>query len=407
MNKNSKFIKLLLVIITVLLVISGCTSSNEGITDKSTKVNEESLEQTEDNTDIDDTLKKKDESEIVVNGELEVHFIDVGQGDSVLIRQGDNNMLIDAGERHKGKDVLAYLAKQGVTTLDYVIGTHPHSDHIGGLSDVIDTLEVKGVIMPDKSHTTQTFEKLLDSISNNGLKITTPKINDKYTLGEAEFTIIAPNGSSYSNLNDYSVSIKLEYGNNSFVFTGDAEKASENEMVNNGIDLSADVLKAGHHGSNTSNTDSFLNAVNPDYVVIQVGEGNKYNHPDSDILSKFNQRGIQVYRNDLHGSIIVMSDGDNIVFKTDSGDIVSKPVKETPEKTSEPEEPVKDNIKKDNNEGGEVESTVSTFIGTKTTKKFHNEDCRYVPKEENREYFGSYQEAIDAGYEGCKVCNPN
>lgn len=411
MNKNSKFIKMLLIIMSVVFIISGCTPNNS---DNVNLTNQNEIEKQIENNDnvseVDSVYEEiPEENEIIVNGELEVHFIDVGQGDSILIKQGDTNMLIDAGERHKGGDVLAYLAKQDVATLDYIIGTHPHSDHIGGLPDVIDALEVKNIILPDKSHTTQIFEKLLNSISNKGLRITTPNVGDEYLLGEAKFTIISPSGNSYSNLNEYSVSIRLEYGENSFVFTGDAEKIAENEMVNSGLDLSADVLKAGHHGSNTSNTDSFLDKVDPDYVVIQVGEGNKYNHPDKDIIEKFERRNIEVYRNDLHGSVVVTSDGKNIKIKSSKDKVITESTSKTSlENTSKPSIPTKsEEINNSKNKPENPENNVATFIGTKTTKKFHKEDCRYVPKEENRAYFDSYQAAIDAGYEGCKVCNPN
>lgn len=250
-----------------------------------------------------------------IEGILEVHFIDVGQGDSILIRQGNFAMLIDAGDNQYGDVVVNYLEELGVETLTYVIGTHPHADHIGGLDDVILAMDVEKVIMPKVGHTTKTFEDVLLAIQAEGLKVTTPIVGDKYNLGEAEFVILGPNQSQYDNLNDYSVAIKLSFVNNSFVFAGDTEVKTEQAIMDTGLDLSAEVLKLSHHGSDTSNSDSFLAAVNPRYAVIPVGVDNSYEHPNKDVLGRVLERGIQVYRTDLDGDILIISDGEKIMFQ--------------------------------------------------------------------------------------------
>ena len=247
---------------------------------------------------------------------IEIHFIDVGQGDSILIETSDASMLIDAGENNKGTVVINYLKAQSIEKLDYVIGTHPHSDHIGGLDTVIKSIPVDNIILPPVSHTTQTYEEVLEAIEDADLQITMPVVGDKYTLGPATFTIIAPNSDDYQNLNNYSVGIKLTYGNNSFVFTGDAEALAEKEMLKNGLDLSADVFKLAHHGSNTSNSVDFLDEVDPTFAIISAGIDNEYGHPHSEVLQELSLRNTRLYRTDLQGTVVFTSDGKTISVNT-------------------------------------------------------------------------------------------
>jgi len=247
-----------------------------------------------------------------VSPTMKVHFIDVDQGDSILVEENGHFMLIDAGVNEKGATVVKYLKKLGVVKLDYVIATHPHNDHIGGLDAVIDAYKVGNVIMPDISLDFKNYEDLLERIADNNLIITRPVVGDNYTLGNASFVIISPNSSSYESINDYSLGIKLTYGSNSFILTGDAQSVSEAEMLENGIDLSADVLKLSHHGSSTSSTINFLDKVNPEYAVISVGTGNKYEHPHSATMQAINDRDINLYRTNKQSSIIFTSDGKSI-----------------------------------------------------------------------------------------------
>lgn len=246
------------------------------------------------------------------DGIMEVHFIDVGQGDAIFVETGSSAMLIDAGENNKGSLVREYLTKQQVAKLDYVIGTHPHSDHIGGLDIILDSFEVGKVFLPDIIHTTDTFEDVLDALEDHQLKITRPGIGDRYSLGDASFTILAPNSSDYADLNDYSICIKLSYGNTSFLLTGDAEKLSEDEMMKNGLDISADVLKVGHHGSAYSSNPKFIDAVDPSFAVISTGKDNKYGHPHAETLQTMLEHNIKVYRTDEQGSIVFTSDGQTV-----------------------------------------------------------------------------------------------
>lgn len=261
-------------------------------------------------------LKSQGNSEYENLGDdFRVHYIDVGQGDSILVQSGEEYMLIDGGKNVAADTVVNYLKSQNVRKLKYVIGTHPHEDHIGGLDDVIDTFDVENVIMPNVTHNTKSFEDVLDSIMNKGLTITPAVSGERYALGDAELLILAPNGDGYKDLNDYSVVARVQYGNTSFMFTGDAEGISEKEMIDvYGSSLRTDVLKLGHHGSTTSTTKDFLELVNPSVAVITVGKDNTYGHPHKEIIERLEKKNIRIYRTDLDGNILATSDGNSVEF---------------------------------------------------------------------------------------------
>ena len=261
------------------------------------------------------------------SGSLEVHYIDVGQGDSILVKNDGENMLIDGGSRSKSEDLINYLKEQDVEKIKYIIGTHPHEDHIGGLIEVINNFEVENIMLPNALSNTIVFEDLLDAIDRQALKIKKPIVSDDFNIGKSKVTILAPNSEKYSLTNNYSIVLKLQNGENSFVFTGDAEKNSENEMLaNNKLDLKADVLKLGHHGSNTSSNEEFLYAVDPKYAIISVGYKNSYRHPDAEILEILDKKDIESYRTDIHGTIIAKSDGKDISFNNKSIGFESKEI---------------------------------------------------------------------------------
>ena len=225
--------------------------------------------------------------------DLVVHYIDVGQADSILIQlPNGQTMLIDGGESNNASSILSYMRSLNITTIDYLIATHPHSDHIGGLPTIIDSIDIGSVYMPRVSHTTQTFERLLTAIQNKGLQIDTAKAGvDILSEPDLQISIVAPVNETYSELNDYSAVIMITYSNNTFLFMGDAEVLSESHIT---ADVSADVLKVGHHGSDTSTSAVFLQKVSPDYAVISVGSGNSYGHPSDSTLSRLNDAGIKI-----------------------------------------------------------------------------------------------------------------
>ncbi len=242
------------------------------------------------------------------SGFVEVHFIDVGQGDSIYIKTPTQDILIDAGER--GDTVVEYLNNQNVEELELVIGTHPHSDHIGGLINVFEEIPVIEVMDPGIVHTSKTFEDYLTLIDEKNIIFTVGRAGTKRTYEDgAILEILSPTNPSDEDLNDASIVAKLTFGDVSFLLTGDAEKPSENDMLQSGYKLKSTILKAGHHGSTTSTSDSFLDAISPEAVVIMCGEGNSYGHPHQETLKKLEDADIAVYRTDMLGSIVVETNG--------------------------------------------------------------------------------------------------
>ncbi|HVJ48730.1 ComEC/Rec2 family competence protein [Desulfitobacterium sp.] len=247
---------------------------------------------------------------------LRVSYIDVGQGDSILIQiPNGKTVLIDAGENNQGDKVVSYLQSQGVQRLDVTIWTHPHADHIGGADTVTNAFEIGKVIMPKETSTTQSFRSLINAISQKGLKITEAKAGVKLDLGsEVDAELLAPNSTHYEEVNNYSAVLRLTYGQTTFLFTGDAQSESEQEMIKAGYDLKADVLKVGHHGSRTSTSAEFLTKVQPKYAVISVGKDNDYGHPTANTLTRLQKAGVNVYRTDESGTVLAESDGQSITF---------------------------------------------------------------------------------------------
>lgn len=253
------------------------------------------------------------------NGLLCVKYIDVGQGDSefILLPNGET-ILIDAGESSSGKNVISAVKEMSVDKIDYLIATHPHADHIGGMPEVIDSFDIGRIYMPKTEYSSKTYLTLLEKIDEKNLKITAVKSGTQMiSTDEVTAEFIAPTINEYDSLNDYSAVLRLTYGDTSFLFTGDSEIKSEQDMLSSGYDLSADVLKVGHHGSDTSSSEKFLSAVNPDYSIISCGINNKYSHPSAATLDKLSAINTKVFRTDKMGTITVYSDGHTIKIESE------------------------------------------------------------------------------------------
>ena len=293
---KNKLMKILLV-----LIIMVCTYFYEEYFQEDTTKNE---------------VEYRQNQEVKINpNNLVIHFVDVGQGDCILIGQNNEYILIDAGNNEDGQLLVEYFKELGVKKFKYVIGTHAHEDHIGGIDNIINNFELDKFYMPDVITTTKTFEDVLDALLKKQKAFDTPKIGDKFKLNDLEFEVLYL-GTDKSDLNDTSIVLKLTYKNTTYLFMGDATSKVEKILINEGKNLSSDVLKVGHHGSQYSSTTTFLKKVNPSYAVIQVGQDNEYDHPKQVTLDKLNKLNTLTYRTDEQGTIILTSDGENITFET-------------------------------------------------------------------------------------------
>lgn len=265
-----------------------------------------------------------------VDGTLEMHVIDVGQADCILIIQDDVVMLVDAGTMSSADKVVNYLKSLNITKIDVLVATHQHHDHIGGMSKIIDNFEIGVIYMLDLSKEkidTKSYNSFISAIEEwskqeeNNVLFAKDEEGDlrEFELGQANVRFIAPTGNRYIIKNNYSIVMKITFGKTSILLAADAEKKSEMEMLNSGYNLKADVLKIGHHGSNSSTTENFLNAVEPTYAILSVGKDNDYGYPDRQVMNRFKERKIPVYRTDESGTIIMITDGENIEFNTNPG----------------------------------------------------------------------------------------
>lgn len=256
-----------------------------------------------------------------LSGQLTVDFIDVGQGDCTLIMVDDHAMIFDCGPEDTGTYLQSYLRKQGISKLDYVIGSHPDADHIGGMDVIMTKFDCETIMMPDFEKSSSSVRGVEEALDYKGYRVTYPQPGEVYQLGGASFTILAPIWFYAGDANNNSIAIRLEYGSNSFLFTGDAETEEETDMTASGAILKSDVYQAGHHGSSDASSMRFLKAVRPEYAVISCGEDNDYGHPHRETLERFRQLGIQVFRTDEQGTIRVTSDGENLTWSTMSEEL--------------------------------------------------------------------------------------
>ncbi len=309
---------------------------------------------------------------------LSVHFLDVGQADAILLECGGEFMLIDGGNKADGSLVVSYLEQQGVEKLEAVVCTHAHEDHVGGLPAVLSVYETETVYAPTRTYSSNIFDDFVYYTDQQGLEITIPAPGDSFDLGTANVAVMGP-VKSYAEPNDTSIVLRVEFEDTVFLFTGDMEIAAENDMLDywgEEFNWQADVLKVGHHGSDTSTGYRFLNAVMPDYGVISVGADNSYGHPCELPLSRLSDADVMVFRTDKLGHVLAVSDGKTVTLTWGN-----------------------QNAGPEDGEPAEV-----AYIGNKKSKKFHLPTCSSLPAEENQTWFESYHDAVDAGYSPCGNC---
>lgn len=336
---------------------------------------------------------------------LEVHFMDVGQGDATLIMTDGHAMLIDAGNNNKGTAVQSYLQKQGIKKLDYVIGTHPDADHIGGLDVIIYKFDCQKVLLPDYRKNTKTFEEVEDTMKTKNYKAVYPSVGDTYQLGDAVFTVTAPADKKFDSANDYSISVRLQYGNNTFLFVGDAEEDSEKEMLKSNQEIGADVYKVSHHGSKTGTSEEFLEKVDPQYAVISCGEDNSYGHPHAEVLNLLRREGIKVFRTDAQGTIVAVSDGKKITWNMSPDE--SWKAGEPKGTCGDGDSSDSDNVQEKSEKNAAGTKNSEGYILNTNTMKIHRPSCSSVKKmaDKNKaETDKAIQELEKEGYSPCKNC---
>ena len=344
---------------------------------------------------------------------LNIVFLDVGQGDCTLLFTDNAAMLIDAGDSGSGASITAILDAFSIEKLDYLIATHPHEDHIGGMAEVLDAVSVSTILAPKVSHDTETYRGFLSAVKEAGAKITVPKSLKTYKLDKnISFTILGPTKSDDS-LNNNSIVLKATYGEVSFLFAGDAESAEEKTLLASSKVkklLPSTVLKVGHHGSSTSTSPAFAKAVSPSYAIVSVGADNAYNHPDALVLKRLQTLDAAVLRTDEDGAVFMATGGKTLAVRT-----LNDTFSETRDMGAQPKEtPSAGSSGKNNSSSGSAHSSAAqpsagssgAYIGNRNTHKFHRASCSSLPSEKNRVYFSSRSDAVSSGYAACKRCKP-
>lgn len=348
-----------------------------------------------------ETLPDADVSILPIDSSFSVHFIDVGQADATLVQCDGEYMLIDGGNAEDSNLIYSVLEKDRITNLDIVVGTHAHEDHIGGLSGALQYATADVVLSPVTDYDSKAFQNFKEYAEEKSTGLTVPQTGDTYSLGCSSITILGVN--STEDTNDTSIVLMVEYGKTSFLFTGDAEYNAEQVILASGADLSCDVLKVGHHGSDTSTSYVWLNAIMPKYAVISVGEGNTYSHPTEAVLSRLRDADVETYRTDLNGDIFAFSDGVTVTMM--ASEEATKEAIFTPADSNENIVTTTSSTETSPNSSNENTS----YILNINSMKFHEADCSSANKisEHNRQEFtGTRDELISQGYSPCGYCKP-
>ena len=336
----------------------------------------------------DTSADTSDAMALPTDSDFAIHFIDVGQADAALVVCDGKTMLIDGGNVEDADLIYTYLKKQSVSHLDYVVCTHAHEDHVGGLSGALTAATAGTVYSPVTDYNSNAFRNFAAKAEERAGGLTVPVAGQVFSLGAASVTVVGPL-KAYEETNDTSIVLRIVYGETSFLFTGDMESSAEADLLDAGAVLQSTVLKVGHHGSSTSTSYRFLREVAPKYGVISVGVGNQYDHPNEDVLSRLRDADVVLYRTDMQGDVVCVSDGVTVTFYTAKDNNLPTNPTEGDKTTSD---------------GSAV--TEYAYIGNLNSKTFHLPTCSVLPNEENRIYFTTRQEAEGNGYAACGRCKP-
>ena len=385
--------------ITTSTTTNGTETTPEATTESTVEATTEPT--TEQATDPTTTPTTQPEV-IPENSTFEIHFIDVGQADAALVLCDGKAMLIDGGNAEDSSLLYTYLKNHGISHLDYVIGTHAHEDHIGGIAGALNYATVDVAYCPVTSYDTKAFGNFVKALEKHEVSITVPSVGDSFDLGSASCSVLAVNTDS-SDPNNTSIVLRIVYGDTSFLFTGDAEREVEQAILKRGTNINSTVLKVGHHGSESSSSYVWLREIMPQYAVISVGKDNSYGHPTEDVLSRLRDAEITTFRTDIQGDIICVSDGKSVTFTVERN-ADADTLADAGAGSGQTNEPT---VTVPNETGSGNQGT--DYVGNKNTKKFHYDWCSSVDKmkESNKYYYtGTREEMIAKGYEPCGNCHP-
>lgn len=353
--------------------------------------------------------KKEEAAPAADDGDpLEVHFIDVGQGDATLLTCGGEAMMVDFGDNSKGTYLQKYLMDRKIKALSYGVGTHPDADHIGGEDVILYKFPTQHVLMPDVTNDTATYRDVVDTCKARNYRIEHPAAGTSFKLGSATVKVLAPNSASYDDMNSYSIVLMVTKGKNRFLLTGDATTLSEDEMLKKGYDLSADVLKVGHHGSYTSTSDAFLKAVSPEYAVISCGKDNRYGHPHDITMKKLKKAGVKIFRTDTQGTVVARADGEKITWSVkNTGDFTggSGSASDTEAVAKAPESGQAKIISAP--QPAPSAETATDYVMNTNTMKVHLPGCSSVGKmsaKNRKDVTDTLENLKKQGYDPCGIC---
>ncbi len=331
----------------------------------------------------------------MASAELDIVFLDVGQGDCTIVMCDDEVMVVDGGTPQASARVYTVLRDSlGITSVRYLVATHPHDDHVGGLPAVLNAVQVDAVMSPVLSWDSRSFNGMLEYADAQGAPVFVPEEGDIYDLGGAQVEVLSCWPDAWI-VNDMSICLKITYGDVSVILMGDAEYMTEYTLLTYHPDLHADVLKVGHHGSSTSSTVEFVSAVAPRYAVISCGTGNSFGHPNRETLDTLDEAGARIYRTDLQGTIVMISDGHDINWATEREATAA-------ELMIAPLDAVSQDVRT------LIEDDTVAYVGNQNSHRFHVPSCPSVMEmqPENRITFSTREEAVEAGYQPCGRCHP-
>lgn len=412
--RRNRIFRFIMIFLSVAMLVA-CSSSEDSVNTRgqnqsSNMVGTSSLEKVDIPNDSDPEEIEQLENQMN-DSTLEIHFLDVGQGDATLLLCDGEAMLVDGGTPENSNLIYTYLKNHNIENLRYIIATHPDSDHVGGLSGALNYAKTEIALSSVSTFDSKAFTNFTKYLGEQGVDITIPENGQRFDLGQATFTVLRPREEYDSN--NSSLVLRVVHGSNSILLTGDAEAEEEKCILADGANLDSDVLKIGHHGSDTSTSDEFLTAVEPVYAVISVGKNNPYFHPSVSVLSKLKQAGIQLFRTDINGDVICVSDGEKLTFvlgkNSDQDTFATPEPAPIPVTTLESDDNSEFDKEQQNGEHEETQSTGTDYVVNTNTGKFHYPNCSSVNKMKDKNkmlFYGTRDELISRGYSPCGNCHP-